>query len=98
MAYCRKCGKEIDDEAIMCVHCGVPTNRAAGAPADPNDTVNPGLIVLSVLVPFVGIILGIVNLSGGKKRSGSIYLYIGAAMLIIGGMIGVTSMMMMEMM
>ena len=26
MAYCRKCGKEIDDEAIMCVHCGVPTD------------------------------------------------------------------------
>ena len=28
MAYCRKCGKEIDDEAVICVHCGVPTNPA----------------------------------------------------------------------
>ncbi|MBP3747738.1 MAG: zinc-ribbon domain-containing protein [Ruminococcus sp.] len=26
MAFCRKCGKEIDDEAVMCVHCGVPTD------------------------------------------------------------------------
>lgn len=23
--YCSKCGKQIDDEAIVCVHCGVPT-------------------------------------------------------------------------
>lgn len=26
MAFCRKCGKEIDDEAVICVHCGVPTD------------------------------------------------------------------------
>lgn len=26
--YCRKCGKEIDDEAVICVHCGVATNIA----------------------------------------------------------------------
>lgn len=23
--YCRKCGKQIDDEAVVCVHCGVAT-------------------------------------------------------------------------
>ena len=23
--FCRKCGKEIDDEAVVCPHCGVPT-------------------------------------------------------------------------
>lgn len=25
--YCSKCGKEIDDEAVVCVHCGVPTSN-----------------------------------------------------------------------
>ena len=25
--YCRKCGKEIDDEAAFCVHCGVATKE-----------------------------------------------------------------------
>ena len=24
MAFCGKCGKEIDDEAVVCVHCGCP--------------------------------------------------------------------------
>lgn len=25
--YCQKCGKEIDDEAIVCPHCGVATKN-----------------------------------------------------------------------
>ena len=29
--YCRKCGKEIDDEAVVCPHCGVLAVRN-GAP------------------------------------------------------------------
>lgn len=27
MAYCRKCGTEIDDEAVICPKCGVPQNK-----------------------------------------------------------------------
>lgn len=23
--FCRECGKEINDKAVICVHCGVPT-------------------------------------------------------------------------
>lgn len=25
--FCHKCGKEIDDEAVVCVHCGVETKN-----------------------------------------------------------------------
>lgn len=25
--YCRNCGKEISDEAVICVHCGVPAGK-----------------------------------------------------------------------
>lgn len=25
--YCSKCGKEIDDEAVVCVHCGIATQN-----------------------------------------------------------------------
>ena len=25
--YCSKCGKEIDNEAVVCVHCGCPTSN-----------------------------------------------------------------------
>lgn len=37
--FCRNCGKEIDDKAVFCVHCGVAVTpvaapSAASAPAD----------------------------------------------------------------
>ena len=25
--FCSKCGKEIDNEAVICVHCGCPTSN-----------------------------------------------------------------------
>ena len=25
--FCYKCGKEIDDEAVVCIHCGVSTKN-----------------------------------------------------------------------
>lgn len=40
--YCRNCGKEIDDKAVVCVACGVPPAKAnkycgnCGAPTDAN--------------------------------------------------------------
>jgi len=26
MAYCKHCGKEIDDKAVVCIYCGCATN------------------------------------------------------------------------
>ncbi len=34
--FCRNCGKEIDDKAAICVHCGVAVNPTAVANTDPN--------------------------------------------------------------
>ncbi len=40
--YCRNCGKEIDNKAVVCVACGVPPAKAnkycgnCGAPTDAN--------------------------------------------------------------
>lgn len=64
MAFCGKCGKEIDDEAVICVHCGCPTGVQA-APAAPTvdmeSTATTGEKVLSFLIPIAGIILYCVN-------------------------------------
>lgn len=68
MAFCAKCGKEIDDEAVICVHCGCPTGvqTAAAAPAvDLEAKASGGEKVLSFLIPIAGIILYCVN--KGKK-------------------------------
>jgi Domain of unknown function (DUF4190) len=33
--FCTACGQEINDKAVVCVHCGVKTGRALHAARDP---------------------------------------------------------------
>ncbi len=130
--FCRTCGKEILDEAVICPYCGcltgVPQQPPMGvlfveqkvapnnAPYNPQmtdqngnpvtfdqygnpnnpymdrygnhnatpliqqnlssepDEVNVGLVVLSVLIPLAGIILGAAYQSSGKHKSGKAYI------------------------
>ena len=78
--FCSKCGQEIRDEAVVCVHCGcaVENNRAAA-----EDKVSVGIIILTILIPIVGVIMGIVNLCRKLTRSGGIYLAVGIGAWIV---------------
>ena len=51
--YCSKCGKEIMDEAIICPGCGCAVKESKKV----EDTVNGGLMLLSILIPLAGVIL-----------------------------------------
>ncbi len=50
--YCRKCGKELDDEAVICPYCGCSTSGGKA-----NDSKNMGYAVLGFFLPVVGFIL-----------------------------------------
>lgn len=54
--YCTNCGKEIDDKASICIHCGVSTNNLS----ETTDKGGFGWGVLGCCVPLVGLILFIV--------------------------------------
>ena len=56
--FCSKCGKEIHDEAVVCVHCGcaIENTSTAAKEVSEEDQVNVGLCVLSALIPLFGII------------------------------------------
>lgn len=58
MAYCKKCGMEIDDRSSTCPHCGAAQN----APAAPQGTDNGGFLwgLLGFCIPLVGLILFLV--------------------------------------
>lgn len=100
--FCSSCGKEINDQAVVCPYCGAQTINAQKIPQQTNygaqqnyaapqqnpymnqypqpveaDETNVGIVVLSFLFPIIGIILGAVNLSNGKKKSGKAYLMAG---------------------
>lgn len=60
--FCSKCGKEINDEAVVCVHCGCAVqSKAATAAVAADDAPNTGYAVLGFFIPIVGLILYLMN-------------------------------------
>jgi hypothetical protein len=59
MAYCRKCGAQIDDHASFCPECGTVQN---GAQSTPPVVDNGGFLwgLLGCCIPIVGLILFLV--------------------------------------
>ncbi|MDY0210970.1 MAG: TM2 domain-containing protein [Acholeplasma sp.] len=54
--YCRKCGAEIDDEAVICVHCGVAQNNMTNqVNVDPLAKSKLAAGLLAILVGSLGI-------------------------------------------
>lgn len=70
MAFCRNCGKQVDDNMTVCPYCG--TNMATGAPAASANTqpdeVSVGLCIVSFLIPLFGWIYWAVVNSKTPKR------------------------------
>lgn len=62
MAYCRNCGTEIDENADICVHCGVKQNVYRNVPAveTMSDSGSFGWGVLGFFIPIAGLILFLV--------------------------------------
>ena len=60
--YCKNCGAEIDDKAVVCPRCGVQVQQMSGGGvlADVKDDGNFGWGILGCCVPIVGLILYLV--------------------------------------
>lgn len=52
--YCRQCGRQIPDEAVICVFCGVATNRAA-VTIDPEAKSKIAYVLLGIFLGLFGI-------------------------------------------
>ena len=63
--YCKNCGKQIDDNADICIHCGVLTDKGNSIKNQQNNSVSDGpdigLNILAFLIPIIGIIYYAVN-------------------------------------
>lgn len=53
--YCPNCGEQIDDKAVICPKCGVPTRVTAA-----DDAPSKGFAVLGFFFPLIGFILYLV--------------------------------------
>ncbi len=54
--YCTACGKELHNDAVVCMACGVATTNIKGSIVD-NEANLAGWTVLGFFVPIVGLIL-----------------------------------------
>jgi len=64
--YCNKCGKEVDEQAFVCPHCGVKIQKKAE-----NDGPIGCLGVLCFFFPIVGLILYVVWLNSLPQKAKS---------------------------
>ena len=69
--YCKKCGKEINDEAVICPYCGCATDNMNKRRTAPDDAPGFGWGVLGFFFPIVGLILYLVWKSDYPLRAKS---------------------------
>ena len=76
MKYCKRCGKEIEDDVVYCPACGshqyndpVSTNVKANEDSGIGGVV---CLVLSLIIPLIGLIAGIVYFASSKPKNGAL--------------------------
>lgn len=55
--FCSNCGREIDNRAAVCIHCGTPVGRFY---QKPEDAPSGGFAAIGFFIPLVGLILFLV--------------------------------------
>ena len=73
--FCKSCGKEILAEAVVCVGCGVATDKGKESTVDTKKEASIKNEIIcgwigAVVMPIVGLIVGLILLTKGKVVHG----------------------------
>ena len=66
--FCKECGKEVSEEAVICVHCGCSMKSTAISDVN-TEPLNGGVKVVSFCFPIVGGILFFVHQNSAPQKS-----------------------------
>ena len=66
--FCEKCGKEVLEEAIVCVHCGCSL-KSTNASYVNNEPLSGGVQSISFCFPLIGGILYFVHQNSAPQKS-----------------------------
>ena len=58
--FCKKCGNQIMDDAVVCVHCGCPTDKFDPDPQKNQDKSSVNVALISFFLPLVGLVIYLV--------------------------------------
>ena len=70
MKFCSNCGKEVYDDAIICMSCGCSLQKKALT--NEKDMENVGLNILAFFIPIVGFILYFCWKSESPKKANGV--------------------------
>ncbi len=68
--FCKNCGKEIDDRAVVCPNCGVQVGTVAPAEKKTNVLAIVGFI-FAFIMPIVGLICSIIGRNKAPECGGN---------------------------
>lgn len=58
--YCKHCGKEVNDNAVVCIHCGCALDSYVPPKTSENDESKTGMgILMALLLGVIGLVVGI---------------------------------------
>jgi hypothetical protein len=85
--YCRHCGKEVKDKAVVCSGCGHPIEDSSGTAIAGHPWgwfTMIGLVILTLFVPPAGLVFGIMGLMDpAKKVQGAVVTTIAVFMTLL---------------
>lgn len=80
--FCNRCGKEIADDAVVCVGCGRAVKPVVPVGEKWSTGVMVALVIGTILIPLIGIVFGIIGLNKEEKKGQ------GTALLTLGIIMG----------
>lgn len=74
MKYCHNCGEQIDEKAVICVHCGVQQPKISGSGSGTTISLEGKNRVMAALLAFFLGIFGAHKFYLGDSNAGVLYL------------------------
>ena len=84
--YCKNCGTELRDDAKFCENCGTHIDENGVREQETTSTLGIAAFILTFVIPPVGLVLGIVDLShhdGYKKGLAKAAVIINIAFIVL---------------
>ena len=66
--YCKHCGKEVSDNAVICIHCGCSISKTSTDVSLSGESKSGLGALLGILLGLIGLIIGLLMFPSGSEE------------------------------